>query len=628
MPPEPRRFLLAWPSLFALVFGSCLGLVRANAWVNRLAFQRLSWEGWPRPRGTDWLAASSAQWQWLSASARWIESLAWLSGIALFLLIARAQSADLPFLITAPETPGRRRNWLKVWVDPRLSARGIIGGFATTWLLGLPLLGASPEVANTPVRRLLFGGPLTLLEQAAWLPPLLRHLLTSVLLMTLLLLIWSSDGWFTRRRLRLPALARTAGRGAMAGLAVAVVWLPFTGIGFNLARVYLRANGPLAASATMQLMLWTVILSVAGSLALTAILWRKPAVSTIRSQRIAWLTIAVLAGAQWNFQRTLVNRFDYGRTLAVATKLAPARLSDRRMAILVSNRPRCPSASVRFRTGPGLDATEAGERKVELFLRSRRYRTGLGLEAFVQLFDSAALQLDRPAQLRRCLDNLRAYPSVQPVQRGQWYPQAAVLLNDLLPDLQSDPKNRELLAELCDPQRFDLSRAPRMNALIGDAWWRLGDEQRARDAWQRAGARRRYVERRTTELMVRDGKVWGALQVKGKPAGGVKVGLVSTRHWLELNGTTAAPPNAFALRRICAATRTDSAGRFALRGLVTGQYYLVMLFPPEVVPPGDEVEVTNQPGVITIRPDRERNVGLIQVKPVPAIHDSGRQQSI
>jgi hypothetical protein len=243
-------------------------------------------------------------------------------------------------------------------------------------------------------------------------------------------------------------------------------------------------------------------------------------------------------------------------------------------------------------------------------------------EAFAQLFDSAALQLDRTRLMRLCLEH-----PVVPPRVGRFQPLAAPLLREMLPDVMNTPASRALLTELCDPRRFTLQRAYFMHAQLGEAWWRLGDATRAREFFVLAGLRRRRLEAKLAQPMVRDGRVRGALVVKGKPAPSVQVGLVYTPRWLELNGTANAPPNALSLRTVCAATRTDARGRFELSGIVSGEYFLVLIFPPEVVRPEFEVEVMNQPGLISIGPDRERNLGAIRVRPVPALPARGREEA-
>jgi hypothetical protein len=103
---------------------------------------------------------------------------------------------------------------------------------------------------------------------------------------------------------------------------------------------------------------------------------------------------------------------------------------------------------------------------------------------------------------------------------------------------------------------------------------------------------------------------------------------VSTLKWLTLIGTPLAPPNALSLRAICRGARTDSEGRFEIDHLGAGQYFLVLVFTPAQVRPDDEVEVENQPGVITIPPERLSDVGTIRVKPAPASVPRGKEQSI
>lgn len=632
--PPPRRFANSrWTVTLTLVLtviaGLCFGFITSRGWIMRVEGWQQAFAGWPRPRALDWTTAFLVQQRAYLPLAPAARLVGWLAGLGALGLLARSLSANVPFIISSPHSEGHASDWMRIWVDPRLAFRGALALVFSCWVFGAPRYLIEWEPQMSLVKRTVFGGARLLLTELPFANPLLVHWLTSTVITSLAFVAWSSDGFLAPTGFRLPGVARAAGLGAVAGTALAVATMPFTILGTEYVRDYLRASGP-ARAATEHAILGAIIGPPLCAAALALGVMSLSKLPGARALRLAALAaIALVAGLQAAYYRVvLVDRLDFRKELQGVVRLKSASSRGRRLAILINNRSRCPSARVEYHTKLELDYSDEGVRRVEEFLRRRRYQSRLADDAFDQLLEGAALSFDRERALRACLDNLAGNPKFRIGAEGRLTLQAADLISEMLTDLAPTPVHRKLLEQLCENRTFSLDGAYRMYERLGEAWMRLGDVDRAERFYESAGLNQFRIELQRRQLAVRHGRVTGKVLIGNQPARATQVGVVSTLKWLTLIGSPLSPPNAFSLRTVCKGTRTDADGRFEIDHLGAGQYFLVLLFTPEQVRPEDEVEVENQPGVISIPPDHFRDVGVIRVKPAPASAPRGKEQSI
>jgi len=306
------------------------------------------------------------------------------------------------------------------------------------------------------------------------------------------------------------------------------------------------------------------------------------------------LALILLFGRVW-LPGWMQSRYDYPpgnlatavRRLAAAAGVRLASSGTERLAILRQGR--AAWLSVPGQTIVGIEGSREAAHKVEAFLERRNFATALADPAFKALHDAASLQWDVLESLRVDYLNLTRCPA----------PVYVSLFLDKLRDCASTPETRRYADLLADEDRFAFLDAD-SELLMGDLYARLGEWEKAARWYRRGGVpESRLRELLTERVMMRDGRVTGRILVNGRPARGVRVGLVPSRAVREAFRSALGPGliRPFWLRFLTAVTTTDAQGRFALEHIVAGHYRLILTSSEVRLPPGPQfLPARNAPG--------------------------------
>lgn len=283
-------------------------------------------------------------------------------------------------------------------------------------------------------------------------------------------------------------------------------------------------------------------------------------------------------------------------------------------------------ANVAIQSIEGLDASREAARKIEAFLKERHYTTALSAPAFKTLFDAAALQWDTLETLRVCFMNLTRCPD---------FVYLPIFLEQL-DHCAATPEALRYVDRLAD-SRFFVHPDPDSLTIIGHIYARFGQRARAEQWYRRAKVpETRIPEMLAQRTMMHEGEVKGQVLVNGAPRPGVRVGVALTGALERLNEMLLRPNllRPFWLRWISASTTTDASGRFTLRNLVAGRYFLVVSVPGVAVPPRlfAQTSVQNNPGTMFVAFGKPKwDVGTISLtiprRPPPLITPGATRDS-
>ena len=403
-------------------------------------------------------------------------------------------------------------------------------------------------------------------------------------------LLWSYDGvagWVLwSRRMTGWAVARLAAGGLALGLLGTLV-LRFTSFDFGAALYRFLFDPPAAfappsgrALADLNPRGWVTFTLI--SLAIAAVgsfCWGSLWTATVASARdyhqriralaaaLVPLAVATLAGV-WLFFGVVVGKMDYGRDLArmAEREQIPIGAAGVDTVLLADSAGRTRVARIPFQTIVGFPNEPGVTYKVEQYLRTRRYQTVLARPLFVHLHDVRSIDWDPVRSLevdRLCIERA---PRLQFVQ----------LMVETLSRCAVTPEAKRYLDWL-DARTRRFRQSQRACQMMGDLYARFGDERKAQE-WYRRGEIPEEMRRGASAT----GKITGKVLWNGKPAEGVRVGVMNredaipflrNRLGAEQRVLQARP---FDWRVVAAVVATDASGRFELPPLPRGDYVLLL----------------------------------------------------
>lgn len=245
------------------------------------------------------------------------------------------------------------------------------------------------------------------------------------------------------------------------------------------------------------------------------------------------------------------------------------------LSVLVLSPDRSVAIPVRQRSITGLALRPGVAESIEAYLRGKRYASALNDAAYKTLFDGACYRWDSDETLRVCMLNLEKSP--EPVYQS--------LVVEKLSTCAGTGAARGYLDRLSDPQRFAFPDR-RSRTLMGDLYARFGEKKRAAEWYRKAGISPMRLEERVEErALFSEGVVRGRILLDGKPAAGIRVGVVPEPALRELPGMFLEDGSLrpFWLRWVAARASTDEAGGFKLEKLLSGTYRLVVGIPGQDV---------------------------------------------
>jgi hypothetical protein len=277
----------------------------------------------------------------------------------------------------------------------------------------------------------------------------------------------------------------------------------------------------------------------------------------------------------------------------------------------------------------GLPTDADSEAKVRAFLERRNYRSALSWIATRYLYNVACIDFDVTAALSVCLDDLI---------RGPHYVRMSPAVREMFFICAVTPQNRAQLDRYADSRNFAFPDRYSLR-MMGDLYRRFGDKETALRWYRRAEMPRSFLKRIAGERpMFHQGRVTGRLMLNGKPLAGALVGALPIR----LNGLpreyearlmnaeeTLAPSYRIpsfvrfdSFRAICASTRTDASGSFALENLVEGEYLLVSALAPSEKPHRFEDRSMKIPRIVVNYTNPQIEAGTIELVTVQESADS------
>jgi hypothetical protein len=533
----------------------------------------------------DWILGLKAATRTVDAWERPLSSLIVLLLIYAVGLLGPLLSDQFQLLKPPEANPGRGAS---AHLDVGRLLRIAAALFGSFWLMGVfSPLAAYLSSTGPAAGGAAFLGGLPLWTAAAG-PA--RHLLLSVVLFTVLWLIWGPGGPIS------PA-PKEAGISRLAwGLGAGIAATPAV-VALQQAHVWLQTAAPafsLADAGGWHTLLWLSLLTpaVAGVyLALVVAAFRPRPVARPQAFRFAALAAvaAVLALPAVGAVHAALNHLDsegvgLARTLGLRASPLP------RMAALF-----VPDGRVLYsNTTDGTDDGRGQDRiacngetvnAVERFVSQRRYRSHQMFRAFVHLHDCAAIDWLTTRSLELDLQFLEHAPT----------PVAARVLLDKLADCPTTPEHLRFLDQLADPARFRWAE-PDRSRWLGAAYRRFGKSDKALEFLRRVKLSQEEFQSALAGIEpLADGTVRGEIRLIGHPAEGARIGLVQAGKIGELAGLC----RPFAWRQVAASTYADQQGRFEFRNIPEGDYVLVMTWSSIGRLRGRPVAVSH-PGVIQI----------------------------
>ena len=286
---------------------------------------------------------------------------------------------------------------------------------------------------------------------------------------------------------------------------------------------------------------------------------------------------AVTSVGVWLFYGVVIGRMDYGRSLAQMAEreqipLGPAGVDT---VLIPTNDGGIRVARIPFQTIVGFPNEPSVTYKVEKYLQGRDYQTTLARTLFVHLHDVRSIDWDPVRSLevdRLCIERA---PRLQFVQ----------LMVETLSSCAITPEAKRYLDWLGSRAR-PYRQSQRACQTMGDLYARFGDEGRAQE-WYKRGE----IPEELRKPTARTGKISGTIIWNGRPAEGVRVGVLRRETALPFTqrrgpadqGVLQVRP--FNWRVVSAVVATDSTGRFELPPLLYGEYVLLLRFEAKRVPP-------------------------------------------
>jgi hypothetical protein len=431
---------------------------------------------------------------------------------------------------------------------------------------------------------------------------------------TLLFVLW--QGGFHPRRLLSAAL-----RGLAAGLLSACVLFSL----FRPAHPYLvavmRSVGTSGEKLWHHLALGSWLIGIVGFIALgmATYMIARPQFAWQERRRFLPLsvgTLLLIALLQWGiYARVIKGRWDFGKDyhpaiFGVSRKQAQQKEPDGRTLLVLGGRRFgvgvCPLLSV-----VGIEKTQRTEDVAWRYLRERNFRTSLSDEAFIHLHDCASLDWDAIASLEVDFANIERCPTLvatSPFRR----PTFVDLLLGKLSACPITPETRRYLDKLADKRFFQHPTTVTIR-IVGDLYRKFGDRKKAAEWYRKANVAPNDIAGvLRNPPLVTNGIITGSISINGKPAAGLRVGVVKWGNRFELMG----PQIPFAQRHIVAGTTTDAEGKFTLKNLPAELYALVIAASSKRIPPNwAAIQVQNLPGQIDIGPGKlSRDVGHIPIE--------------
>lgn len=420
----------------------------------------------------------------------------------------------------------------------------------------------------------------------------------------ILLVLWQGG----RHPLR---LLSAAARGTAVGLLSAVVLFPLFPAGHRIVQTILQSIGSTGEKLWHAWALGWLVVGVMGFMALgmaTCLLARP---QWAQQQRGRWLplsvgTLLLLALLQGGFYMQVARkRWGIGkdfRTAVFGASRSSSKQSQGRTLILMGRRYGIGYSPMVTITG--VEANRQTRERVWQYLRERNFRSYHTEEAFMHLYDCATLDWDPVASLEVAFANAEHCPSQRPI--------FVELLVSKLSACPVTPETRRFLDKLAEA-RFFRHPHPNSRRNVGDLYWKFGDRQKAEEWFRRVPVGPQDLQHiKKDPLLLTNGVVTGSIFINGKPAAGLRVGVVLWGNRFELLGARLP----FAQRFIVKGVTTDAQGRFRIDRLPAALYALVVAAPARDIPPRlDAVRVTNLPGRIDLgRAHPSRDVGRIEIE--------------
>jgi hypothetical protein len=378
----------------------------------------------------------------------------------------------------------------------------------------------------------------------------------------------------------------TLGRGLLVGAASLPALLPVTPLGRGVLDAILAARG-LADPQSWRLTLLGLAFGLPlafGALGLLGHALARPGCARPVVSSVAAMLLALLAGTEaWGFARAL-RSYDIGGDLAAAVGAPHGATSTRAFLLFVPEVPVPLAGRVPFMSIEGVSADDGTVRRTWDYLQRRRFRTAVAWHALVHLHDCASLRWDSDESLRVDLAALDQNP--MPIFAG--------LLMEKLSQCATSPANHALLRQVAAPGRF----RPDLGWLrtLGLLQHRFGDEAAATTTLRRSGLTPAQVRQALgAGAPLTTGSIAGRIEVDGHTGSGLLVGVLPAARWQTLIGA----PRPFELRWVAAAAPTDTEGRFRLRELGEGEYVLIVMGEPALLPVhGQGARAAHAPGLL------------------------------
>ncbi len=277
----------------------------------------------------------------------------------------------------------------------------------------------------------------------------------------------------------------------------------------------------------------------------------------------------------------------------------------------------------------GLSANRVAMQRTLAFLKARRYVSSLSWMALKHMFDCYTLRFNTTKALHLLLLDMKYGPHPS---------QCDLAIQTMLFTCAATPQNRELLNDYGNPNWFTHKNRFACR-LIGDMYRRMGEASQSLKWYRKADMPPSFMQKMKNEKpMFNQGEVTGRIVINGKPASGMRIGIMPWR----MNGLTPyvslllqnsigeiysprafSPlfgqfcPSPYAFRWLSASATTDSEGRFTVSDLTEGQYRLMLALPSTLqlkspFDPGLSVSNSPTPFVVNYQAPR-KDLGTVYI---------------
>ncbi|MCS6859308.1 MAG: carboxypeptidase-like regulatory domain-containing protein [Abditibacteriales bacterium] len=613
MQKEDFRCLWWWSAGFGL-FGAALLLERIGSLMKTTMpkIEPYVARGLPVPTAIDWHHPFSRALSALGDSYGRFSLLWWALLLASPFLLFRALQPERSFFKSGQPADGSSP--LQRPLDLATALRVLFLSVVSLWLVGAWWWAyhagdLAPVVARVIRRPLSSGEEAWLGGVYFWLRSVTQReelvaFLWLVMCGLILFVLWQG-GWQPLR------LLSAAARGTAVGLLGAVVLFPLCPAGHRIVQTILQSIGSTGEKLWHVWALGWLVVGAVGFMALgvTTCLLARPSWAQQQRGRLLPLsagTLLLLALLQGGYYTQVARqRWGIGKDFHAAVFGASkpsSRQSQGRTLILMGRRYGIGYSPLVTITG--VEANRQTRERVWQYLRERNFRSYHTEAAFMHLYDCAALDWDPVASLEVAFANAQHCPSQRPI--------FVELLVSKLSACPITPETRRFLDKLADA-RFFQHPHPNSRRNVGDLYWKFGDRKKAEEWFRRVPVGPRELQHiKKDPLLLTNGVVTGSIFLNGKPAAGLRVGVVPWGNRFELLGARLP----FAQRFIVKGVTTDAQGRFRLDRLPAAIYALVVAAPSKDIPPRvNAVRVTNLPGIIDLgRTKPSRDVGRIEIE--------------